>query len=284
MTLWYKVHVFPAHLEIGVEICHSRKYGHYMSEFCVSVESDHAAHLYCLSNYQDNPWISADRSDCIERVNGYLRDLKVDFVYMTGNSFASMPTAEGVDILGVLMLAHACQRVSVGQLVQVSNIFPALGETSPLYDGYALPKRQAQELAQLYGEGEPLHGHQPLLDALLKSTQRSDEIVLDGRNDARRNFLYAADVAETTALVVLLRTEGRFDCASMNNVRLSEIAASAVAAFGSASTIRFDSDKPDIPDNAFAADDTLYRHIGYFPQISLLQGLAREAARRKELP
>jgi hypothetical protein len=57
-----------------------------------------------------------------------------------------------------------------------------------------------------------------------------------------------------------------------------------VTAFNSASDIRFDATKPDIPDNAFEADESLYRLIDYSPQISLLQGLTREAERRKALP
>lgn len=218
-----------------------------------------------------------------------------------GHDFASMLAAEEVNALGAIKLAHACQRSGGGHLVQVSSIFAGLGETSPFYNSYALSKRHAEELtqlycrsvglplailrpAQLYGEGATFRRHQPFLYALLDSAQRGEDIVLHGRNDARRNFIHVADVAEIIARVVQQRIEGRYDCASLTNVRFSEIAAAAVAAFGTASTIRFDASKPEIPDNAFAADDAFYRRIGYFPQISLAQGLAREAARRKALP
>lgn len=218
-----------------------------------------------------------------------------------GLDFASMLAAEEVNVLGALKLAHACDRAGVGQLVQISSIFAGLGEESPFYNSYALSKRHAEELtqmychsaglplailrpAQLYGEGESFRRHQPFLYALLDTAQCGKDIVLYGRNDALRNFIHVADVAEIIARVVQQRIEGRYDCVSLSNVRFSEIAAAAVAVFDSASTIRFDADKADIPDNAFAADDALYRRISYFPQISLVQGLAREAARRKALP
>lgn len=217
-----------------------------------------------------------------------------------GRDFASMLAAEEVNALGALKLAHACHRAGVGQLVQISSIFAGLAEDSPFYNSYALSKRHAEELtqmycrsvglplailrpAQLYGEGEAFRCHQPFLYALLDSAQCGRDIVLFGRNDALRNFIHVADVAEIVARVVQLRIEGRYDCASLTNLRFSEIAAAAVVAFGSASGIRFDADKADIPDNAFDADDALYRRIGYFPQISLVQGLAREAARRRAL-
>ena len=217
-----------------------------------------------------------------------------------GKDFASMLAVEEVNALGALKLAHACNRAGVGQLVQISSIFAGLSDESPFFNSYALSKRHAEEVAQLYcrsvglplailrpaqlyGEGGSFRRHQPFLYALLDSVQRGEDIVLYGRNDAQRNFIHAADMAEIIARVVQQRIEGHYECASLTNVRFSEIAAAAVAAFGSASTIRFDADKPDIPDNAFAADDTLYHHIGFFPQISLVEGLAREAVRRRGL-
>jgi nucleoside-diphosphate-sugar epimerase len=203
-------------------------------------------------------------------------------------------------VLGALKRAHASRRAGVGQLVQISSIFAGLHEDSSFFNSYSLSKRHAEELtqlycrkaglslailrpAQLYGEGDSFRRHQPFLYALLDSVQRGEDIVLYGGNDARRNFIHVADVAEVIARVVQQRIEGSYECASLYNVCFSEIAAAAVAAFGSASTIRFDASKADVPDNAFAPDDILYRRIGYFPQISLAQGLAREAARRKDL-
>ena len=217
-----------------------------------------------------------------------------------GQDFESMLAAEEVNALGALKLAHACFSAGVGQLVQVSSIFAGLGEGTPFYNSYSLSKRHAEELtrlychntglplailrpAQLYGEGEAFRRHQPFLYALLDRAQRGEDIVLYGSNDARRNFIHVADVAEVIARVVRQRIEGCYDCVSLSNVRFSEIAAAAVAAFGCASAVSFDVTKPDIPDNAFAVNDSLYRRIGYFPQISLAQGLAREAARRSLL-
>lgn len=217
-----------------------------------------------------------------------------------GQNFDTIFAAEEVNVLGALKLAHACARAGVGQLVLASSIFAGLNEDSPFYNSYTLSKRHGEELsllycrsvglplailrlAQLYGEGESFRRHQPFLFEQLDRAQRGEDLVLYGSNDARRNFIHVADVAEVFSRVVQQRIEGRYDCASLSNVRFSEIASAAVAAFGSASAIRFDATKPDVPDNAFAVDETLYRLIDYFPRISLAQGLAREAARRRGL-
>lgn len=215
-----------------------------------------------------------------------------------GPAFADVLAAEEINVLGSLKLAHACVHTGAGQLVQVSSIYAGLPENSPFFGGYALSKRHAEELlqlygrqaalplailrpAQMYGEGEGFRRHQPMLYALMDKAQRGEDIVLQGRNDARRNFIHVEDVAEVITRVVRQRIEGRYVCASLNNVKFSEIASAAVAAFGGTSRVSFDVDKPDIPDNGFETDEVLYRLIGYSPRISLQQGLAREAARRK---
>lgn len=215
-----------------------------------------------------------------------------------GKDFGAILGAEEVNVLGALKLSHACARAGVRHLVQISTIFAGLAEDSPFYSIYSLSKRHAEEVvrlycrsaslplaivrpAQIYGEGEAFRRHQPFLYSIIDRAQRGEDIVFYGGNDALRNLIHAEDVAEIIARVVRQRVEGTFNCPSPNNVRYSEIAVAAIAAFGSSSTIRFDVEKPDIHDNAFAADDALYRLLGYFPRISLAQGVAREAARRK---
>lgn len=217
-----------------------------------------------------------------------------------GRDFDSMMAAEEVNVLGSLKLANACSAAGVGHLVLVSSIFAGLDERSPFFNVYTLSKRHAEELtqlycrenglplailrpAQLYGEGESFRRHQPILYALLDRAQRGEDIILYGNNDAQRNFIHVEDVAEVLARVVQRRVEGRYDCAAQSNVRFSEIAAASVAAFGSNSAIRFDASRPDIDDNGFKGDESLYLLIDYFPRISLADGLAREAVRRSNL-
>jgi len=209
----------------------------------------------------------------------------------------AMLAAEEVNVLGLLKLCHAITTAGVGQLVQISSIFAGLSADSPFYTSYALSKLHGEELARLYcnsaglpltilrpgqfyGEGDGFRRHQPFLYAIMDRAQKGEDIVLFGNNDARRNLIHVEDVAEIIAQVVRQRVLGQFDCASLVNFRYSEVAAAAIAAFGSASKIHFDREKPDIPDNAFPANDSLYRLIDYFPRITLAQGLAREAVRR----
>jgi nucleoside-diphosphate-sugar epimerase len=218
-----------------------------------------------------------------------------------GKDFDAMCAAGQVNVLGSLKMCHACTRAGVGHLVLISSIFAGLTEESPFYGIYALSKRHAEEvarlyssgfnlpltilrLAQIYGVGESFRKHQPFLYGIIDKAENNEEIVFYGSHDAQRNLIHAEDVAEIIARVVQQRIEGSYACPNPANVRYSEIAQAAISAFGSASTVRFAQDKPDIADNAFPPDDRLYRRIGFFPRVHLEVGIAKEAARRKGSP
>ncbi|MBK7422035.1 MAG: SDR family oxidoreductase [Propionivibrio sp.] len=212
--------------------------------------------------------------------------------------FVGMHGAEQVNVLGTLRLCHACTRARVGHLILVSSILAGLDESSPFYGSYGLSKRHAEEVSrlycasfnlpltilrpsQIYGVGESFRKHQPFLYAILDKAENNEDIVFYGANDAQRNLIHAEDVAEIISRVVKQRIEGLYACPNPINVHYSEIAAEAIAAFGSTSNIRFATDKTDIPDNAFAPDVDLYCRIGYFPRISLAIGIEKEVARRR---
>lgn len=215
-----------------------------------------------------------------------------------GEHFSDWIAAEEINVLGALKLAQAASRSGVKRLVQVSTIFTNLPADSAFFNWYALSKRHAEDVlqlhcrqvglpltivcpAQIYGEGEIFRRHQPFLYALLDKAERAENIVLNGSNDALRNFIHVDDVAEIIARMIRLDIGGRHVCASLRNVRFSEIAAIAIEVMGSASKISFDANKPNIPSNAFDAEEDIYQLIGYFPRITLREGLTREAKRRK---
>lgn len=215
-----------------------------------------------------------------------------------GNRAEDMIAAENVNVLGTLKLCHACTQAAVGQLVQVSSIFAGLDPASPFYCVYALSKKHADEAAQLYassfglplliirpaqlyGVGEPYRKNQPFLYSIMDKAQKNQDIVIYGSNDALRNFIHVEDVAMAITLAVRRKLVGSYDCVYPENVRYSQIANAAIAAFESSSHVSFVPDQPDIPDNAFAPVDALYQAISYFPQISIVAGMQKEAEHRR---
>jgi nucleoside-diphosphate-sugar epimerase len=216
-----------------------------------------------------------------------------------GHDFESMLSAEETNAVGVLKLADTCRKAGVSHFIQISSIFTELNENSQLFNSYALSKRHAEELlnlyhqntgystlvlrpSRIYGEGETFRRHQPFLYALLDKAEANQNIVLNGNNDAIRNFIYCKDVAEIVSLAIQARLEGVFQCAAIANLRMSQIAAAAIAACGSSSKILFNRLEVDIPDNPLEVNVELFHLLRYFPQVSLVDGLAREVARRRD--
>jgi len=253
--------------------------------------------------------ITADLNGCDVKLNltspmdeiGILDN--IDVVINTAASFggadiSEIVQTESVNVLGVMKLCGACKTANVGRLVQISSIFACLDTASPFYTVYSLSKRHSEEAAQLccsklglplavlrpaqfYGVGERYRKSQPFLFSMMDKAEKNEDIVIYGSNDAARNFIHVEDVAKIVALVAQQGIEGVYSCTNTANVTFSEMAAAAVRAFASKSTISFAKDKPDVPDNVFELDDTLFRLIGYYPQIDIAAGMAKEANYRR---
>ena len=135
--------------------------------------------------------------------------------------------------------------------------------------------------SQFYGVGDACRRNQPFLYTLMDKAQAGQDIEFWGRHDAQRNFIHVHDVADMLARVVRTRTQGVFTCCHPENLRFSQIAQSAVNAFGSSGRIRFLHDKPDTLDNIFAYDAALYQALGHYPRISMARGMQLEAEHRR---
>ncbi len=82
-----RVLIFPAGSEIGLEIYNSLKYSHHVEVFGASGKSDHASFVYAADHYVEDT-LYVDRSDFLERFNGLLRTLRIEFIYPTHDTIA----------------------------------------------------------------------------------------------------------------------------------------------------------------------------------------------------
>ena len=244
--------------------------------------------------------VHLDLSDPVEKIE---LPEDIDVVINTaasfgGESFEKIYQAENVNVLGVLKLCAACTKAQAKHLVLISSIFACLNKESSFYNIYSLSKKQADELAQLYssafglpltilrpsqfyGVGDAYRKHQPFLYTIIDKAANDEDILIYGSNDAMRNFIHVEDVARIIAIVIQRKIEGAFACMNIKDVSYSEVAAAAIEAFGSKSKIKFMTEQPDIPNNIFEPDDSLFRLIDYYPQISISLGMKKEAAYRK---
>jgi len=215
-----------------------------------------------------------------------------------GKSVDDLLQAENINVAGVLKLCAASHRAQVKHLIQISSVFATLEPDSRFFSAYALSKRHADEAAQFfcssfalpltilrpsqfYGTGPAARKHQPFLTSIIDKAERGEDIFFYGSNDAKRNFIHVADVAHVISHIVRRGVTGSFSCQSLQDVSYSEVAAAAVNAFATGSQIKFVPEQPDIPDNILPIDDTLFRLIGHYPQISFAEGMEMEASARR---
>lgn len=244
--------------------------------------------------------VPLDLSDPVEKIEF---PAGIDVVINTaahfgGKGFEEMYKTENVNVLGVLKLCQVCTKAQIKHLVLISSIFACLDKNSRFYSIYSLSKKHSDDVAQLYssmfglpltilrpsqfyGVGNGFRKHQPFLSTIIDKAENGEDILLYGSNDALRNYIHVEDVAKVIALVIQRKIEGTHACMNVKNVSYSEVAAAAIDAFGSKSAIKFIKEQPDIPDNIFELDDSLFRLIDYYPQISISLGMKKEAAHRK---
>lgn len=200
--------------------------------------------------------------------------------------------AETVNVLGTLKLCQAAVQAKVKHFIFISSIYSGLEESAQNYSIYALSKKHAEEIAHfycalhalpltilrpvpIYGTGDGFAKHQPFFYTIIDKVQKGEDIILFGSNDALRNFIHVEDMAEIIAKVIQQKIEGTYACVHPENSTWSQIAKAAISAFNSKALIHFLKDKPDIPDNIFQQDDSLYQKIGFQPQITIEDGMKK---------
>jgi nucleoside-diphosphate-sugar epimerase len=249
---------------------------------------------------KDNTIITAGRKDCdvycdvtesVALPDG--ADVIINFAAsFGGTSDEAITTALQTNVLGTLRICTAAKKADVSHIVNISSIFTLVDETSPSYSIYAVTKRQADELAlfycklnkipltilrpsRIYGDSSNFEKNQPFLYHLLDKAYAGEDILLYGTNDASRNYIHSDDLAEIIVRVVAQRTEGVYDCTYPHNVTYSQIAQAAQRLYNHGGQVKFLDDKPNIPDDTFPLDQSLYAKIGYRPSLSIESGIER---------
>lgn len=205
---------------------------------------------------------------------------------------------EEVNVLGTIKICQAAIRAKAKHFILISSIFACLKDDSPFYNIYALSKKQAEEIArycfstsstalailrpsQIYGNEDYFRKNQPFFYTLVDQAEKGEDITLYGSHDARRNFININDLTTIISRVVQNKIVGTYSCQYPTDVTYSEIAKAAIAAFMSKSNLRFLKDKPDISDNIFNKDDSLFNKIGFYPQVTIKEGMRKIALYRK---
>jgi nucleoside-diphosphate-sugar epimerase len=249
--------------------------------------------------------LTAGRHDCdiILNIGDPIEKIKLpdnlDVIIHTAAEFAiktdvDLVNTEYVNVLGTLKLCQAAKQANSKHFVLVSSMFSCLKSNSPFFNIYSLSKKHSEEIAQyycsahslpltilrpsrIYGIDDRYRRHQPFIYALADQAEKGEDIAIQGSHDALRNFIHIEDLIKIISLVVQNKIVGTYNCMHPKDITFSEIASAAISAFHGQGAIYFLGDKPDIPDNIFEMDDILYKQIGFYPQITIEEGMKKIA-------
>jgi len=249
--------------------------------------------------------ITAGRTNCDSYINleDPITEIKIpDYVDIVINAVAHFGgqtgkliyEAENINVLGLLKLCEVSYNASVKHFISISSIFSFLKEDAQQYSIYSISKRHAEEVikefcrtyslpltilrpGQVYGNVLDFKSKQPFLYHIISQAAKGLDINLYGSNDAKRNFIHIDDLTQIIEKVIEQTTLGSFDCLYMHDVTYSQIAKAAYSVFNKKGNINFIKDKPDIPDNIFEKDFSLYEKIDFYPEISIEKGIKKIA-------
>jgi nucleoside-diphosphate-sugar epimerase len=246
--------------------------------------------------------ITLDLQDAIETM-AIPNDIDVVIhtaAHFGGKADAEILEAENINVLGTLKLCQVAVQARAKHFVLVSSISACLKENSEFYSIYALAKKHSEEVARfycaahslsltilrpsrIYGNEDSFRQHQPFLYTMVDKAEKGEDIPIYGSHDALRNYIHVDDLARIIAKVVQNRLEGTYSCMHTTDLTYSQIARAALLAFESKGNVHFLKDKSDIPDNIFAEDHSLYERIGFYPQVSIEDGMKQLAFYRKSI-
>lgn len=218
----------------------------------------------------------------------------------SGQHDEDLVRAEVVNAVGTLTACRLAQKSGAHHFVLISTFFSLLPIDNPYFGSYALSKRHAEEVAQLFCANQRLtftvlrpsqvydmagecRHHQPLLYAMVDHAENGEDIVIYGNNDAVRNYIYLDDVVEIVRRVVDANLAGTFNCLYPRSVRLSEIANATFAAFSKGGGVQFDGNRPDLADITVEPDAALYDAISFVPEVDIVEGMRRIQEHRERL-
>jgi len=226
----------------------------------------------------------------------------IDVLIHTASKFGGQTNqdlieTESANVIGTLKLLSAAKEAGVGHFILISSIFSQLEPRSPHYNIYALSKKHTEEVcslfclknslpltivrpSQLYGKEEYFSKHQPFFYSIINKAQNNQDIILQGNPGPKRNYLFITDLTNIIFKITKNKITGTYSCAFPQDISYLEIATAAVEAFNSKSEIICETDKPILPDNIFSSDDTIYKKIGFYPEVSIKSGMKRIAEYR----
>lgn len=179
---------------------------------------------------------------------------------------------------------------NIKHLILISSIYADLSEQDAYYTDYSITKNCADKMvkyycklnninltilkpSQIYGTQSEFRRNQPLFYTIIDRIRNGEDINIYGTNNALKNYINAFDLSEIIKKVIKQSVYGEFKCLYPKNIKILDIVRIAEMVYNTKVKVNILRDKPNIVDNVFEFDDTLYKIINYYPKIDIRKGI-----------
>ena len=183
-----------------------------------------------------------------------------------------------VNVMGAVFLAEIVRKYHIGQFLHMSSISATYGKDDRYYGFYAISKKSADEMLELYCKrnniclcilrptalfgDDSFSKHQVLLYHFIDKVKKHEPIQIYGKKDSRRNFIHISTLADVMKGVLTEQIEGVYNVVNQKNDSLTEMIAALNLFYHGDSTVEFLPDKPDVDECVFCDDSQIYRRLG----------------------
>jgi nucleoside-diphosphate-sugar epimerase len=208
-----------------------------------------------------------------------------------GNSAEEVLEAIETNCKGPVKILDAVKKSSVKHFIHISSTSALLNESSPYYGAYSISKKHGDELiqhfcrscdikytilqpSQLYGNSIKYKRHQPFLYTSIESALSAKNIVIYGSKNARRNYIHADDFSKVISLTIKKQVFGVYQVTHPQDTSFEEIGNIIINYTKTKGiSIEFDTSKPDIKDNIFKYNQSIYKKTNFFPEVTIGMGI-----------
>lgn len=195
-----------------------------------------------------------------------------------------------INVLGTIKIIEATIKTKCKKLIYISSIYSELKKESPFYSPYSITKKQSEEIceylcknnsisltilkpSQIFGNFNTFKKRHPFLNLIIEQAKKGNDIFLYGNRDAKINIIHIKDLIKVIKSVLEKGIIGTYPCQYQKNISYFEFAKIVYKHLGKGGKMCFDEGKPNIEDRIFDFDNSIYEKIGYYPEISMEEGI-----------
>ncbi len=197
---------------------------------------------------------------------------------------------EKTNSMGAIHVINLAKKCNCRHLIYCNTISGYNNSKNEYFGSYGLSKKHGGELleilcrknkieytnlllTQLYDAKGLAEKHQPSLYNMIKEAANNKDIIIYGKSNPKRNFLFIDDLVKIFDLIIKNKVYGKYPCVSSESLSMTEVAECVVSVFGKTNRIVRNMAGNKIKSIYIPRGRALWDKLNYIPETSFVDGL-----------